>query len=67
MLIDNLVKKSHHSIQLQLATGNKNPTDLHKLIKRCQRIKFKIKNLEQNKALCNRELACKNKNLSIKT
>lgn len=37
-LIDDLVHKSHHTIQLQLATGNKLPTGLSALALRCQRI-----------------------------
>lgn len=38
MLINDLVHKSHHIIQLQLATGNKLLTSLSTLVIRCQRI-----------------------------
>ena len=60
-LIDDLIKKCDYTIQERLATGKKNPTDLLKLAKHCQRIKFAIKNLEQNKKLYRRELMQKNK------
>ena len=36
MLIDDLVHKSHHIIQLQLATGNELPTSLSTLALYCQ-------------------------------
>lgn len=35
-LIDNLIDKSHHSIQQQLATGGEDSTNLVELAKRCQ-------------------------------
>ena len=34
-LIDNLIKKSHYSIQLQLTIGNENFADLIQLARRC--------------------------------
>ena len=46
-LIDDLIEKSHHSIQLQLATGDEDPTDLIQLAKRCQRIKQQLKSVDR--------------------
>ena len=60
-LIDDLIEKCDYTIQKRLTTDEKDPTDLLKLAKRCQRIKFAIKNFKQNKALYDRELARKNK------
>ena len=41
-LIEDLIKKSHHSIQLQLVTGHEH-TDLLQLAKHCQRIELGLK------------------------
>ena len=45
-MIDDLIEKSHHSIQLQLATGNEDSTDLIKLARHCQRIEHQLKSVD---------------------
>lgn len=48
-LIDDLVHKSHHSIELQLATGDELPSSLSQLALRCQRIWQSLKDANYNR------------------
>ena len=53
-LIDDLVHKSHHTIQLQLATGDELPTSLSALALHCQRIWQSLKNANYNQVASKR-------------
>ena len=54
MLIDDLVHKSHHTIQLQLTTDNKLPTSLSALAFHCQHIWQLLKDANYNRVASKR-------------
>ena len=58
-LIDDFIEKCYYTIQQQLATGEKNPTSLTQLAKRCQRIELSLKKVGQNKLTHERYTAWK--------
>ena len=59
MLIDDLIKKCHYTIQQQLVMGKENPTSLTQLAKQCQRIELLLKKVGQNKLVYERYSAWK--------
>lgn len=66
-LIDDLVHKSHHSIQLQLATSDELPSSLSALALRCQRIWQSLKDANYNRVAHERFAERKKRSRGSKT